>query len=289
MVLTKSRKIVAFKIWTPELLERLKLLYKTHTHRECAEILGMDPKTVKTAILNHKLGGRGHFSFWTDELKEALTALYPDIKNSDLAVMFDCKESAIQNQSCKMKLKKSPEFMRFHSAAGMFKPGQIPPNKGQKMSPELYEKAKATMFKKGSLPHNTKTDGAITIRPDNRGVLYRHIRISLGKWISYSRYVWEQKHGPIPPGHCVWHKDYDSLNDDPGNLELITRKENSSRNSGSVNLTDTYIMRILSIRKSPEFKAAIMANSELIDIKRLQLQLNRTLNEQQNTEVDKGS
>ena len=37
--------------------------------------------------------------------------------------------------------------------------GHIPANKGKKMDAETYEKCKATMFKPGQLPHNTKHFG----------------------------------------------------------------------------------------------------------------------------------
>ena len=37
---------------------------------------------------------------------------------------------------------------------GYFNKGNIPHNKGKKMPPEVYEKAKATMFKKGNIPPN---------------------------------------------------------------------------------------------------------------------------------------
>jgi hypothetical protein len=112
------------------------------------------------------------------------------------------------------------------------KPGTIPPNKGKRMSKSQYKKCMATMFKKGNIPPNTKMrDGVISIRNDKRGVPYKHIRVSMGVWIPYHRYRWEMFRGPIPAGHCIWFKDGNSLNTKLENLELITRKENMSRNT----------------------------------------------------------
>ncbi len=37
--------------------------------------------------------------------------------------------------------------------------------------------------------------------------------------------VWKAEHGPIPPGHHVHHVDHDPLNNDPGNLVLMTAEE----------------------------------------------------------------
>lgn len=277
--------------WTPALINRLRTLYATNTSVKCAEILGIPFTTIKSALKIHKISGRGMMTFWTAERKEQLTKLYPETRNIDLAEMFGCKEAAIGSQAFKLRLRKTKEFMLRCSSATAFKKGQVSHNKGQKMSPELYEKVKHTMFKKGNIPANAKAaDGATSIRADNRGVQYRFIRVTIGNWISHSRYVWEQANGPIPAGMCVWHKDYDTLNDELGNLEMITRKENRLRNAGHAKMDDKYIMQILSIRKSPEFKAAIMANPDLIEIKRLQIQLNRALKEQQNdTENNQGS
>lgn len=50
---------------------------------------------------------------------------------------------------------------------GQFEKGNIPWNKGRKMSPEVYSKVKNTMFKKGNFPPTTKYFG----KP------YLHIRI----------------------------------------------------------------------------------------------------------------
>jgi hypothetical protein len=39
--------------------------------------------------------------------------------------------------------------------------------------------------------------------------------------MAYSRYVWSQTHGPIPPGWHIHHKDGNKLNDDLHNLEAL--------------------------------------------------------------------
>jgi len=37
--------------------------------------------------------------------------------------------------------------------------------------------------------------------------------------------VWENIHGPLPPGYLVHHDNRDSLDDSPGNLKALTRAE----------------------------------------------------------------
>lgn len=118
------------------------------------------------------------------------------------------------------------------------KPGTVPPNKGKKqveyMSKEAIERTKATRFKKGQKPANTKPrDGVITIRQDHKdrnGKQYKWIRVALGKWVPYHQHRWEQKNGKLPNGMCLWFKDGNTMNCSLRNLELITRAENLRRN-----------------------------------------------------------
>lgn len=122
--------------------------------------------------------------------------------------------------------------------ASRIKFGQSPPNKGKKqhefMSREAIERTKATRFKKGQLPHNTKEkDGVITIRHDHLdrgGRPYKFIRLSVGNWYPLNQYKWEKKYGKLPLGMCLWFKDGNSLNCTLKNLEVITRAENLKRN-----------------------------------------------------------
>lgn len=119
------------------------------------------------------------------------------------------------------------------------KPGNIPMNKGRKqseyMTAEAIERTKSTRFKKGHLPHNTKTDGEITIRHDHPdrpgGKPYKYVRIAQSKWEALHRHLWEKHHGPIPKGMNVVFKDGDTLNCIIENLELISNAENMKRNT----------------------------------------------------------
>lgn len=120
-----------------------------------------------------------------------------------------------------------------------FEKGSIPFSKGKKqtefMSKEAIERTKATRFKKGNIPPNAfDEDGVITIRYDHKSRSdrkYKWIRVSLGNWEPLHKYNWEKINGPVPRGYCLWFIDGDSLNCEPNNLELITRKENIKRNT----------------------------------------------------------
>lgn len=120
------------------------------------------------------------------------------------------------------------------------KKGNVPPNKGKKMSKELKEKVKHTFFKKGNLPHNTRHDGAISIRPDKDGRPYKYIRVGLKKWIGYHVYRWEKFRGPVPKGMVIRFKDGNPLNCKLSNLELMTRGDHAIINKfGSLELLKT--------------------------------------------------
>lgn len=110
---------------------------------------------------------------------------------------------------------------------GVYKKGQIPVNKGKKMSPEMYAKCSRTMFKKGRQPHNTRYDGAISYRKDNTGRSYWHVRTELNKWHLLHRIIYENISGvTIRPEDCIRFKDGDTNNIHPDNLDLISNKEN---------------------------------------------------------------
>ncbi len=102
---------------------------------------------------------------------------------------------------------------------GCFEKGHIPSNKGQKMSPEVYKKCSATMFKKGNIPKNHRPIG--TERIDSKDG-YVHIKIAEPNvWVLKHRYIWEQANGPIPKNHQVCFLDQNKLNFDLSNLKLV--------------------------------------------------------------------
>lgn len=115
------------------------------------------------------------------------------------------------------------------------KKGNCPFNKGKRqpefMSSLAIERTKGTRFSKGQCPHNTKSDFDISVRTDKTGITYKYIRISLGKWVPFHRYTWQQVNGEIPKGRKLVFKDANSLNCELGNLELLTAGELMKRNS----------------------------------------------------------
>lgn len=90
------------------------------------------------------------------------------------------------------------------------------------MSPEVYEKVKRTMFKKGNVPGNHRPVGSERVNVDG----YIEIKVKEpSKWRLKHNVVWEQHHGKIPKGSVVIFLDRDKMNVSIDNLKMITRSE----------------------------------------------------------------
>jgi len=101
-----------------------------------------------------------------------------------------------------------------------FPSGHTPWNKGVNvhLSP-------ATEFQPGNKPANALLVDATTIRT-RRGKQRRWVKVAEPNvWRPCACVVWENTHGPIPPGSVIHHRDQNTLNDDLGNLQCLSRKE----------------------------------------------------------------
>ena len=183
---------------------------------------------------------------WNEEEIDYLVKTFPYTNTKTIAEKLGKHLRAVYSMAYKHKLHKDNEYLETtlkiicreaskNNTATQWKKGHEPINKGKRwdefMSKEGQQQSFKTTFKAGHLPHNTKSDGEITIRIDKRGVKNKFIRVSLSKWIPLSHYNWMQANGPIPKGHCIIFRDKNTLNAELNNLELITQAENCRRNS----------------------------------------------------------
>ena len=110
--------------------------------------------------------------------------------------------------------------------------GHIPENKGKKMSAELYSKCSGSMFQKGRLPHNTKSDFSVSYRKDNSGKYYWFIRLEKSVWKPLHRIIYENVHGvKLGKEDCIRFIDKDTNNIHPDNLIYLTNQENMNLNN----------------------------------------------------------
>ena len=115
-----------------------------------------------------------------------------------------------------------------------FKKGQVPHNKGKKMSLEVYEKVKGTLFKKG---HDMNARPVGSERIDKDG--YTMLKVGYpNKWRLKHIVIWESFYGKVPDNHVVIFLDGDIRNFDIDNLALITRAENLYLNRKKLRFDD---------------------------------------------------
>ena len=172
-------------------------------------------------------------------MNDIIRERYPFEPTKKIADDLGISESSVYNRAWSMGVKKDPVYLRstqfppgyLGGKATQFQKGQVPPNKGQKMSKEVYQKVAHTMFKKGTVPPNTQPIGTIHQRKDTGGKMYQYIKIADCDWRLLNRHTWEQHNGPIPKGMVVVYKDGDYMNNNINNLLMITKKENMARNT----------------------------------------------------------
>lgn len=59
------------------------------------------------------------------------------------------------------------------------------------------------------------------------------------------RFVWAYYHGPIPGGHDIHHIDHDKTNNDPANLECMSKAEHTRRHAKEVVPSDSSALDVL--------------------------------------------
>lgn len=175
---------------------------------------------------------------WSAEEIEIITNLFADNYTADVCAILNRSYGSVTNQANLLNLRKSDNFktaelqkqaerLKVVGARFKFKKGRQPSNKGIKVSKEVYAQMEATMFKKGSVPANTKFDGYERISKDG----YIEVRIRKGKFVRKHRLLYEKHHGKIEPGFIIVFKDGNKKNLAIENLKKISKKENIERNS----------------------------------------------------------
>lgn len=170
---------------------------------------------------------------WTKEEDQILIEMYADNFAKDIAKLIPGKDpNSIYGRAARLGLKSSREKISRSGRmsaqspgvkATQFKKGHETWNKGRPMSPEVYAKAKATMFKKGQKPVNHRPVGAERINVDG----YVEVKVAEpGKWKPKHRVIWEEAHGPIPKGMMIRFRNGNKLDMRLENLIMVTQAEN---------------------------------------------------------------
>lgn len=100
------------------------------------------------------------------------------------------------------------------------------------------EKSRATQFKSGNLPHNTKPIGYERLSRDGYIEVKVKMRPSNPKcndnFVLKQRLVWEAANGPVPDGCVIVFKDGNKQNIALENLACITRGQNAVMNQAHI-------------------------------------------------------
>lgn len=285
--------------WTKKKINTLRRLYRRNNARAVAKIMRVSESVIKSAVTNHKIKhspGYNHMLHSRVALTKAeikfIRKNYVKLTNHELAERIGRSESVIQRVRRQYGIHKEN--------SGRIKPGNRPWNWNVKGSIKSTPGMRRTQFKKGNLPANTMHDGAITVRldhpKDRKGRPYQWIRVSVGKWVHYHRWLWEQKNGPVPAKHVVAFKDGNTMNTTLSNLVLLTMAENATRNynpakahQASKELSDNYIAGRLASGDKKLRSAIIHGAPNLIKEKRMQLLNNRILKHERQNQAEQAA
>lgn len=168
---------------------------------------------------------------WTPAELKRLKKLYPHHSNSYIAEQIGTRSrTAIQAQACKLGLRKSRAFMEEKCSRTWFKPGSVPANKGltwdQYLTPQQQEASRRTLFKPGHRPRNRMAVGAEARTTDG----YWRIKVAdPDVWRHKHIMLWEQHHGPVPPGHVIYFIDGNKNNITIDNLAMTDHSGHAER------------------------------------------------------------
>lgn len=189
---------------------------------------------IKSALKNHGIKcGRepkdrliNRFRMFTPEQVQFLRDNYAGRSVTELAVMFNGR---FGTDMTVQQIKTAVHNRHITSGrTGRFPQGHTSWNSGTKG--QGLTGANKTSFKKGDVPPNRRP--LWSERIDNKDG-YIHIKIPEQdphtgfptRYVLKHVYLWEQAHGPVPPGMLVAFRDGKKLHCEPGNLMLITRAE----------------------------------------------------------------
>lgn len=178
---------------------------------------------------------------WSEKDEAKLAALYPDTPMPELIKAFGRPYWSIYNKAYQLGLKRSEAYLASEHACRLrrennpgtgtrFQKGQTSWNKG--ISFHSGGRSAETQFAPGTMPHNHVPIGSERVTRD--GIRQRKTHDDgppQRRWKSVHMILWEELHGPVPPGYLVVFKDKNTANIDIDNLELITRAENMRRNT----------------------------------------------------------
>lgn len=228
------------KFWDEKKDNLIRRHYPNGDAKALAVRLGVTYTALKSRAQTIKVRRNDGKKPWTEREDAYLRKHYATMSSNEIAERLRNRHSpsAVYQRADRLGLKKPKEWnveagrrMASHpkAVANRIKKGSVPHNKGKRqadfMSAEAIERTKATRFRPGQMPHNTRPVGYESVRDG-----YVYVKVEGGrKMVLKHRWVWEQHNGPVPEGMYVAFIDGNRLNCDIGNLVLITEAEKALR------------------------------------------------------------
>lgn len=206
--------------------------------------------------------------YWTPEQIEFLKKNYKTCGDKELAEIFQTKWPKQKGWTLKHIEKKRKYLNIKRTPAQLFKIKQKAKAKG------VYVLGlQKTWMKRGAAP-----EGAVVIWATESQWPTKHIKIN-GKFINYHRWLWQQAGRSIPKGKNICPKQGISEVKTADDLECITKAEHARRTQlkSCKALSNNYVAAILS-HGDPDMRQYLKANPEILQLKRNQLLMNRTIN-----------
>lgn len=204
----------------------------------------MDAVAKGSAMTKSRGINRPKFA-WTPECERQVRELYPNTPNAQIVEVLGCSLPQLYSKAKRLGVQKSAEFLagphagriqhgQMLSPGTTFKKGQTSWIKGKKVH---FPGSVPTQFRPGQRPRNEVPIGTERVKV---GYLWRKVSEKrTGDWRADWRQVhllvWEQHHGPIPPGHAVMfrpgRKTLDASLITADALELVPKTELMRRNT----------------------------------------------------------
>lgn len=218
---------------------------------------------------------------WTEEDDAYMMQHFPATPDAVLAEQLGRSLPSVKMRARKLKLRKAADYQQ----PGRIQPGDKPWNAGLKGL--VIKGTEKSQFKSGNMPASAIAlayyDGQVLPKKHVKDSChYNYRRVAKGEWVRNNRYEWEKVNGPIPRGMLLRCKTVDTLNDDPSNWELMTRKEHGvlnqvgTSNTPAVRMTPGFLAGSLT-RGQPELRPLVRAHTDLLEAQRLRITLNRTI------------
>ncbi|HRS66302.1 MAG TPA: HNH endonuclease signature motif containing protein [Spirochaetia bacterium] len=252
--------------WTDAMINFLIDNYRTLSNKQLADGLGLKLTSVRMKL--YEMGyKRIDMEYWTPEQEQFLKDNFEQIGDVEMSELFEKKWPKIKKWT-KTHIGKKRKYLDLFRTTE-----QIKAINERNIKMGRFSECAVKRWKKDiASPEGTIKIWMVSKYPA------KFIKVN-NKYTPYAPWLYKKIFGDIPDGMVVSFKDGNNLNVVEENLMLITRSESGKRmtEKAVISLSDRYISGLLA-HKDFELKKQLLANPEILHVKRLQLQLNRIIN-----------